>query len=52
MVFLKLLFYHPYTICVKIHTNSCGTLKSLTYTIKIYVSCPVEVMVTPFYVVL
>ena len=35
MVFLKLLFYHPYTIRVKTSANRCATPKSLAHTIEI-----------------
>ena len=52
MVFLKQLLYHPYIIHVEIRTNSSATPKSLAHAIEIYVSCPMEVVVTPFYVIL
>ena len=35
MVFLKLLFYHPYTIRIETCANMCATPKSLAHTIEI-----------------
>ena len=40
MVFLKLLFYHPYTIRAEILTNSWTTPKSLAHAIEISMCLP------------
>ena len=52
MVFLKLLLDYPYTIRVETSANRLATPKSLVPTIEISVSCPTDVVVTPFYIIL